>query len=160
MPTKHLALPEDLCAVEALINHAYEVEAFFVTGPRVQREDILRRISAGEVVTIRDAKRIVATAHVAVLGSCAHLGLVAVEPSMQSRGLGRRIVALAEELAHARGASEMRLQVVHLREELPPFYRSLGYREVGTSQFVESKGTIVPVHFIDMKKHLGPLPVE
>ncbi len=151
MTAQNLATPEDLRPLLELINQAYEVEAFFIEGPRVGAADLLARIVAREIVVLRDGARLVAAAHVQCEDDVAHLGLVSVDPTLQGRGLGRQIVEEAELVACGRGATTMHLQVVHLRDELPPFYRKLGYAEYGTSDF-DTKDTLLPVHFIDMKK--------
>ena len=49
----------------------------------------------------------------------------------------------------------MSLRIVSLREELSRWYKSLGYREVGTSPFVHP-ALKRPCHFIDMAKPLAP----
>lgn len=46
----------------------------------------------------------------------------------------------------------MDLRVVNLREELPAFYRWLGYVEDGTEEFPPSEVTKLPCHFIRMTK--------
>ncbi len=154
MPTTHLATPHDLNAIVDLINRAYLVESHFVSAPRIGEDAVMARIADQEMLVLRARDRVIATAHMAVKGDSGHLGLVSVEPTMQGQGLGKRIIALAEDLARSRGAVQMKLQVVNLREELPPFYRQLGYQETGTSVFDETKCTLLPVHFIDMAKKL------
>lgn len=154
MPTRHLAKPHDLNAIVHLINQAYLVESHFVSAPRIDAEAVSARIDAEEMLVLRDPERVIATAHMSIHGGSGHLGLVSVEPSMQGQGLGRRIIAIAEALAIARGVAQMQLQVVNLREELPPFYQTLGYQETGTAPFDEAKATLLPVHFINMTKRL------
>ena len=46
------------------------------------------------------------------------------------------------------------LRIANLREELPPFYKSRGYVESGTSPFPEDEPTKLPCHFIAMTKEL------
>jgi ribosomal protein S18 acetylase RimI-like enzyme len=58
---------------------------------------------------------------------------VAVDPEFQGSGIGRQLVGEAEAFARARGFAEMML---HARETAVPFYRRLGYAEVG-EPFVE-----------------------
>jgi predicted N-acetyltransferase YhbS len=68
---------------------------------------------------------------------------VAVSPSWQRHGIGRRLVRFAEDRARALGYREM---VVHAREAAAEFYTRLGYdrsgepfREVGLVHFVVHK---------------------
>jgi hypothetical protein len=48
----------------------------------------------------------------------------------------------------------MDILIVHLREELPSYYKKRGYTENGTSPFPADVETRVPVHFINMSKPL------
>ena len=52
------------------------------------------------------------------------------------------------------GCATVGVRVVNVREELPPFYRRLGYRETGTIPFTDPR-VRQPCHFIEMKKALG-----
>src|SRR6476659_6357536 len=66
-------------------------------------------------------------------------------------GRGR---AFADQHARARGCGGVDIRVVNLRDELPPFYRSLGYVETGRSEPVDDPGASKPYHFILMAKDL------
>lgn len=146
----------DTAAIVALINRAYEVERFFVEGPRTTEESIRGLIQKGEMLAL-DGNRaeLFVTAHLRCDNKAGHLGLISVHPSSQREGLGRRIIAVAEGLASANGCQQMKLQVVNLRTELVSYYRDLGYRETGTSEFADPQRALQPVHFIDMEKSLG-----
>ena len=50
------------------------------------------------------------------------------------------MMAFAEQHARALGCGTVDIRVVNLREELPPFYRSLGYVETGRSEPVDDPG--------------------
>jgi ribosomal protein S18 acetylase RimI-like enzyme len=56
---------------------------------------------------------------------------LAVRPDRQGSGLGRRLMAFAEEAARSRGLREIRLYTNERMEENIPFYRSLGFEETG-----------------------------
>lgn len=58
---------------------------------------------------------------------------VAVEPRLQSQGIGRLLVLYSETLAAERGWTEM---MMHARESAVPFYLKLGYQLRG-EPFVE-----------------------
>jgi len=61
--------------------------------------------------------------YVELRGERSYLGLLSVNPELQKTGLGRRLMAAAEEFAREMGSHHMDLTVVNLRTELPPFYR-------------------------------------
>lgn len=58
---------------------------------------------------------------------------VAVEPSLQGKGIGKKMVKFSEELARSMGYELMSL---HARDVAIPFYLNLNYRKVG-EQFTE-----------------------
>jgi ribosomal protein S18 acetylase RimI-like enzyme len=82
-----------------------------------------------------------------------YVGLLAVDPAHQGSGLGRLLMREAERHCRRAGCTEIVITVVNLRTELPPFYRSLGYRERGTAPFTDSRAT-ADCHFIIMGKPL------
>jgi ribosomal protein S18 acetylase RimI-like enzyme len=55
---------------------------------------------------------------------------VAVDPAFQGLGLGRRLMAFAEQLARERGLRETRLYTNEIMVENLVFYRRLGFEEV------------------------------
>jgi uncharacterized protein (TIGR00290 family) len=62
----------------------------------------------------------------------AHLGLFAVDPAHQARGLGRRLVALARALAADRfGAHTLKISVVSGQDALLGWYERLGFTATG-----------------------------
>lgn len=59
----------------------------------------------------------------------AYLGLLCVDPALQSGGLGKRLLAAAEACAReAFGATAMEMTVIDRRVELIAFYERRGYR--------------------------------
>ena len=62
----------------------------------------------------------------------AYLTRLAVLPTEQARGIGRRCVALAEALARERGCAFLRLDVHGGHTGLAVFYERLGYEPRGT----------------------------
>ena len=56
---------------------------------------------------------------------------VAVRTGWQGKGLGRMLMAFAEQEARDRGLQEIRLYTNEKMTENLPFYRGLGYEETG-----------------------------
>lgn len=61
-----------------------------------------------------------------------YLGMFAVRPGAQGRGLGSRVLAEAEAYAARRwNLSRIQMQVIEQREELIAYYLRRGYRDTG-----------------------------
>ncbi len=61
----------------------------------------------------------------------ARFGQFAVEPSLQGRGIGMRLLATAESESQAMGCSEMALDTAEGAHELIALYTNCGYSPVG-----------------------------
>jgi N-acetylglutamate synthase-like GNAT family acetyltransferase len=147
--------PRDLPGLVRLINAAYEIERFFVDGERTDEEELaaLTRVGHFLILDRRGAGGLAAAVYVRVDGDHGYFGMLAVAPDLRGHGLGRRMVGVAEAMCTALGCAVMDLKIVNVREELGPWYRSLGYEEVGTEPFpVPSKR---PCHFVWMSKPLA-----
>jgi len=155
----------DAAALADLVNRAYAIEEFFVDGDRTNPGELARMMETGTFVVLDQtstAGSLAAAVYVESRGSfprpqaAGWLGMLSVRPELQGAGLGRRLVGIAEGLCEAAGAREMRLRIINLREELGRWYRSLGYREIGTSPY-EHRATKRPCHFVEMAKPLRSL---
>jgi DNA-binding MarR family transcriptional regulator/ribosomal protein S18 acetylase RimI-like enzyme len=67
-------------------------------------------------------------------GACWYLGSLAVDPRRQNSGLGRRLLAAAEDWAFTRGATEIRMTVVNVRTTLIEWYERRGYERTGETE--------------------------
>lgn len=65
--------------------------------------------------------------------ACAHQ--FAVDPEQQGRGLGRLLLAHAEDWSRARGYAELAMDTAEPATHLVDFYRRLGYAHVGWVQW-------------------------
>jgi predicted N-acetyltransferase YhbS len=148
------ATEADAPALTALINLAFQVERFFLDGDRLDLAEVLDRLKKGHFLAEEAGGRVTACVYVEPQGVRCYLGLLSVDPGVQRAGLGKRLVSAAENFARAAGCRHMDLNVVNLREELPPFYRKLGYAERATSPFPADVYTKLPCHFIRMSKAL------
>ncbi len=146
----------DAAALTDLINRAYRVESFFVTGARTSEDEVRELLESGEFLLLRRHDGSLAAAvFVEADERRARFGLLAVDPQAQGLGLGRRLVAVAEAYGRALQCEAMELCVVNIRRELPPWYEKLGYRAVGTAPFPAPDELVKPCHFIVMSKPLG-----
>jgi GNAT superfamily N-acetyltransferase len=63
-----------------------------------------------------------------------YLGTLTIAPREQNAGLGRILLRAAEDWAHARGATEIKMSVVNLRARLIDWYKRRGYRLTGETK--------------------------
>ncbi|HEY2019448.1 MAG TPA: GNAT family N-acetyltransferase [Bryobacteraceae bacterium] len=146
-------------AITRLINSAFLVERFFIDGDRIDLEQVHAFFRKGEFLLAEDASAESGTgpagcAYIEVRGERSYMGLLSIDPSRQRSGLGSRLVEAAEERCREQGCRFLDLQIVNLREELPPFYRRLGYVETGTAPFPADVPTRLECHFVKMTKAL------
>jgi N-acetylglutamate synthase-like GNAT family acetyltransferase len=149
------AQSEDAPALVQLVNRAYQVEGFFVDGERTNPDEIRRLVAEGSFLVLEDNQGIAAAVYVQPRPERAtgYIGMLSVEPRLQGQGIGTRLVRIAEAMLEALGATTVELQIVNLREELGRWYRSLGYREVGTAPYTH-RPVKQPCHFVAMQRSL------
>ena len=146
----------DAAAIVQVINLAFRAaESFFIERDRITAEILQSMLETGNFLLATDAAGLLGCVYVELRGYRAYFGLLAVDPARQHRGLGRRLIAEAENHARAAGCHAMDIRIVSLREKLLPFYRRLGYVETGTASFPEESKSKLPCHFIRMTKPLA-----
>lgn len=150
-----IAEESDLPAILKVVNQAFVVERFFLEHERTNLENLSELLQKGTFLLAENALRsLVGALYVELRGDRAYFGMLSVDPGRQGAGLGKLLVAAAEDYARQRGCRVMDITVVNLRTELPPFYRKLGYQEVGTAPLHEGMKVTHPAHLIKMSKSL------
>ncbi len=159
-PNLRIATANDVAGIACLINEAYLVESFFVDGDRID-ETRVRTLQENGFFLVLDGRNqsgkqcIIAAAYAKIDNDRGYFGLLSITPRRQGEGLGRRLVGVLESYFEAEGCTRVDLQVVNLREELPAWYRDMGYREDGVDPFPTNVPTKQPCYFIRMCKELG-----
>ncbi|MDX8386717.1 MAG: GNAT family N-acetyltransferase [Gallionella sp.] len=134
----------DVKAIATLVNSAYRgessragwtTEADLLDGQRTDVTEICR------LIDMRDSLFLLCLSDDVIIGSVhlqkldeatANLGMLVILPVLQGRGLGKRFIREAEELALARWeATRIQISVITLRKELIAFYERLGYCQTG-----------------------------
>jgi ribosomal protein S18 acetylase RimI-like enzyme len=139
-----------------LINAAFAVETF-IEGPRTDDKRLAAVMKQGNILVAEDkSAHLAASVYVELRGARGYVGMLAVDPRLQGNGLGRKMMAAAEEWIRRQGCKAVELTVLNLRRELPPFYRRLGYVETGKREFHPDKPLRpgVKCHCIVMAKRL------
>ncbi|HEU4928042.1 MAG TPA: GNAT family N-acetyltransferase [Vicinamibacterales bacterium] len=159
LPQLRVARPDEALAVAALVNAAFQVEAFFKRGDRTNAAEVLDLMQRGEFLVLDEPDeaddsraRLTACVYARVNGDRGYFGMLSIDPRCQGRGLGRSMVAAVESRFRAQGCRAVDIHVVNLREELPPFYERFGYVISGTLPFPDDGSATQPCHFIVMTK--------
>ena len=154
-PSVRRAGVADLPALCRLVNRAYAVESFFVEGDRTGLAEVALLAEEGHFLVLDGVGgELAASVHLRVEDGRGRLSMLAVAPELQRRGLGHRLVAVVEAMCAALGCKVVELDIVNLRDELGPFYRRLGYREVGTAPY-DHRPARRACHFVRMEKSLS-----
>ena len=146
--------PDDAEAVARIINAAFVVERIAFDGDRTNAENVRALMDKGAFLLLTGSGGLVGCVYVEVRGDRGYLGLLSVDPHRQGTGLGRKLVAAAEQHARAAGCRAIDLRVISPRAELVPFYCHLGFMETGTAPFSSDAHTNIPSHYILMSKPL------
>lgn len=134
-----IATMDDRTAMMPAINEAFAIEKF-LEGTRTDKARLAEMMESGEFLVAQNRSgEIVASVFVEVKGERGYLGMLAVDPAEQGKGLGRLMVDAVEDYCRNRGCSGVDLVVLSLRTDLPPFYRKLGYLETAIEEFHPSR---------------------
>ena len=138
-----LAQSQDIPRVVSLVNSAYRgesgqqgwtTEADLLDGQRTDAEEIARLLDARNsmILLAEVGDELLASVHLEEYEEGAYLGMLAVRPDLQGRGIGKCLMAAAEQRAAAEWqAGKMLMTVIHLRHELIAFYQRCGYARTG-----------------------------
>ena len=165
--TKRPATVADIARLHALVESAYRGEtaragwtheADMIEGPRTDAATLQGLIESTEeeIFVAEQGGRIIGCVQVSSKGDgLAYLGLLAVDPGLQASGLGRQMIAFAEQEAVVRfGAVAMEMTVVSRRPELIAYYERRGY--VATGEMRPFPITVTPpLELKVLKKALG-----
>jgi predicted N-acetyltransferase YhbS len=146
--------PADADRIAALVNRAFAAESWFKSTDRTNAAQVRELLSKGIFLLLEEEARLLACVYLETRGDRVYLGMLSVEQDVQGRGLGRSMMREAEEFARRAGHVAIDLRIVHVREELPPYYRKLGYVESGMEPAPNFPGVNIPIHFLLMTKSL------
>jgi N-acetylglutamate synthase-like GNAT family acetyltransferase len=140
------ASADDIAELHALIERCYRGEAaqagwtnesHLFDGPRTNAGVLAMIIADSEqCMLVAEAEEgLIACVQVSHRGGgLAYLGQLAVDPALQSAGMGRRMIEAAEAQALLHGASTMEMTVLEQRPELIAWYGRRGYAVTGETR--------------------------
>jgi predicted N-acetyltransferase YhbS len=146
----------DVPTLVALVNRAFALEEYFSGGDRTDADEMRAMMQRGTYLVFEDEQGAAGCVFVEVKGEAGYFGMLAVDPTRQKSGLGAKLSNAAEDFASKRGCSVMEITVVSLRTALFPYYRKLGYIEVGPEPPRKAKREpLIPYQLIRMRKQLA-----
>ena len=169
-----LAGDEQLVAtLVGIVNRAYttaEADMWTKALPRTNPDELAEAVANGEVAAVHVDGELAGSVFTRLLDDrTGWFGALAVDPSFAGRGLGRQLVAFAEEHARRRGADTMQLELLvpdpplaHT-QRLSAWYAALNYRHVEDRDLAELDAdsvqyAVAPIHVRVMRKVLETNP--
>jgi GNAT superfamily N-acetyltransferase len=141
-----VARPADAVRIVPLIESAYRgdssrmgwtTEADLLDGQRTDEADVLATISneGSRMLLAEDGEELLACCTVQDRGTHAYFGMFAVSPKAQGGGLGKRMLAVAEQVARDElGLPAIQMTVIRQRADLIAWYVRRGYAQTGQMQ--------------------------
>ena len=135
---------DDADALLELVHAAYRghggqvgwtTEAELIDGPRTTRELLVADLDDPDITVLVAGEHVGCAAVTHPPGTpTASFGMFAVRPAGQGAGLGRALLAAAEDRARTPGASAMEMCVIDRRAELIAWYERRGYTVTGETR--------------------------
>ena len=165
-----IATLEDISVLEKLINSAYRgetskkgwaTEADLLEGKRITLDELEEIIKNKDntILKYTENSQIIGSVLLANKGNKLYLGMLAISPELQNRGLGKKLLQEAEVHALNLGLSKIVMTVITIREKLIEWYNRHAYVDTGVREpFVlnDSDAIITDQHleFIVLEKIL------
>jgi len=136
----------DAESLTALINSAYRgevsrtgwtTEADLLEGRRTDSEEILSLMAHDDSMFIvcKAGSELQGSIHLHNTEKGVHIGMFAVNPNLQGRGIGKALLEAAELAAQQSwSANRFIMEVISCRHELIAFYERRGYQRTGISK--------------------------
>jgi N-acetylglutamate synthase-like GNAT family acetyltransferase len=147
------ATDSDKDHLQVLINRAFRVEDFFKYEDRMDRAELNECFKSGEFLLAEEEGKLVGCIYLEIEGDRGYFGTLSIQPELQGKGLGKRLMQEAETRAKLAGCHFMDIQIVNVREELPGYYGKYGYKQSSTGPF--PRATKIPCFFVGMTKELS-----
>lgn len=161
---------EDIPALVKLINGAYRgeeskqgwtTEAYMVAGDLRTDETYMNELMMLPGATFlkytNEDNQIQGCVFLHIREDKLYLGMLSVSPALQTKGIGKKIMAAAELFARDLHCPAVFMRVISIRHELIAWYERQGYHKTGVSQpFDDTKfGTAIqPIEFVLLQKNL------
>ena len=143
----------DASGIARVVNAAFEVEREFRTGERTSPAEIARLLERDVFFVAEEEGGLTGAVHTSIDGATGYFGMLSVDPALQRGGVGRALLAAAEEHCRKAGCTKMTMSTGEDRTELIPYYERVGYR-VTSIEPSESPAFKHPIRIVKMAKDL------
>ncbi|KLT69979.1 MULTISPECIES: GNAT family N-acetyltransferase [unclassified Flavobacterium] len=160
----------DIPALNLLINSAYRgesskkgwtTEADLLEGKRTTEEELTQTIQdpKNTILKFTENGKIISSVLLVEKEHQLYLGMLTVSPELQNSGIGRKMLAEAENHAKSLGLNAIIMTVISVREELIAWYKRNGYEDTGEREaFPQSEIHVniseKPLEFIYFEKKI------
>jgi ribosomal protein S18 acetylase RimI-like enzyme len=160
----------DIPALNILINSAYRgesskkgwtTEANLLEGKRTTEEELTETIQnpKNTILKFTENGKIISSVLLVEKEHQLYLGMLTVDPELQNSGIGRKMLAEAENHAKSLGLTSIIMTVISVREELIAWYKRNGYVDTGDREAFPSSDIHInisekPLEFIYFEKQL------
>jgi N-acetylglutamate synthase-like GNAT family acetyltransferase len=136
----------DIDELNMLVNSAYRgdssrkgwtTEADLLDGIRTDSEGLLETISRSDSQILKylnEEGKIIGCVHLEMKGNKLYLGMLTVSPTLQNGGIGKQLLAAAEQVALEKQCDSIYMTVLTERTELIDWYKRHGYSLTGETQ--------------------------
>jgi ribosomal protein S18 acetylase RimI-like enzyme len=161
---------QDIPALTILINSAYRgetskkgwtTEAHLLEGKRTTEEELSEIILDPKNTFLKytDNEQIIGSVLLVEKEHQLYVGMLTVSPELQNSGIGKKMLAEAENHAKTLGISTLSMTVVSVRAELVAWYKRHGYVETGEREPFPSSDIHInisnePLEFIFLEKKI------
>jgi ribosomal protein S18 acetylase RimI-like enzyme len=136
----------DAGQIADLVNSAYRgeysrqgwtTEADLLAGRRTETDEIEQLIATDDSMFLlcKAEAQLIGSVHLQKQPDQVDLGMLAVSPPLQGRGIGRQLLLAAEQAVQQDwAANRLVMSVIESRSELIAFYERNGYRRIGINK--------------------------
>jgi ribosomal protein S18 acetylase RimI-like enzyme len=166
-----IAEEKDISSLVTLIDSAYRGEAskhgwtseadLFIGNKRTDEATITKLITEPGAIFLKyvnEEGTIEGCVFLQKKESRLYLGMFSVSPSAQGKGIGKKLLAAADEYAKEQNCTSIFMTVITVREELIAWYEKKGYRQTGkVLPFPVDERFGIPIQPLEMmvlEKHL------
>ncbi len=165
-----VATANDINELVKLVNSAYRgesstkgwtTEAALLDGIRTDLDSMRKQLETPGAVTLtytESGNGLVGCVYLKKKADKLYLGMLTVSPILQAKGIGKQLLAAAENYARHQNCKVITMTVISVRRELIAWYERHGYRNTGeTRPFPTGPEFGIPkqeLEFIVMEKKL------